>query len=398
MKFVNKTLMIVLVGVFSIVLFGAVVFAQSASPFICKGDVYPFSPNIISAHSASIEVLPNGDLFATWFAGSREGARDVDLYGARRVSGQLFWSKPEIVVASTPDHSAGNSTLWYDNQTSKLWLFYVIEEGTNWEEAVVKRMYSTDLGLTWSEPIYVKKEWGWMSGTDLVELSNGDLLLPLYDEGGATGPKWSVMFYISEDRGDTWDVFPKDRQLTSPKGMIQGNVVELESGHLLMYARTRDTWVYKSESTDFGRTWSVSEKTDIPNNNARIALEKLDSGALVLVYNPVPYRGGPRNPLRVALSYDNGVTWPYMKDIENGPALAEYSYPWLTQGPDGYLHIAYTFRRTRIRYAKLNEAWIISGKDLRVPTQPYSKEGELALFKAGISYLPYTCFEGNDMK
>jgi predicted neuraminidase len=70
--------------------------------------------------------------------------------------------------------------------------------------------------------------------------------------------------------------------------------------------------------------------------------------------------------MTVAISEDNGVTWPFVKDIEIGDGYAmtnnskdklnrEYSYPSIKQGSDGNLHIAFTYFRQTIKYVQLTE-------------------------------------------
>ena len=36
----------------------------------------------------------------------------------------------------------------------------------------------------------------------------------------------------------------------------------------------------------------------------------------------------------------------------------EYSYPSITQSPDGAIHIAYTVFRQKIRYVRILEQWV----------------------------------------
>ena len=61
---------------------------------------------------------------------------------------------------------------------------------------------------------------------------------------------------------------------------------------------------------------------------------------------------GPRTPLCVAVSDDDGKTWHNAVTLEDSP-VSQYSYPSIIQGADGDLHAVYTFRRQRIKYVRL---------------------------------------------
>ena len=58
----------------------------------------------------------------------------------------------------------------------------------------------------------------------------------------------------------------------------------------------------------------------------------------------------------LALSEDDGVTWPIRAHVETEPG--EFSYPALIQSRDGLLHLAYTYRRTHIAHVACDEAWL----------------------------------------
>jgi len=71
----------------------------------------------------------------------------------------------------------------------------------------------------------------------------------------------------------------------------------------------------------------------------------------------------------IALSEDNGETWPYIKDIQVGDGYClsnnstqsknrEFSYPSIKQSADGFIHVAFTYFRQTIKYVKLEEPWI----------------------------------------
>ena len=71
-----------------------------------------------------------------------------------------------------------------------------------------------------------------------------------------------------------------------------------------------------------------------------------DDGRLYLVYNPIPKNWGNRYPLNLAMSEDNGHTWPDIVSLAPDPA--EFSYPAIVEMEDG-IAITYTWRRERIR-------------------------------------------------
>jgi predicted neuraminidase len=75
----------------------------------------------------------------------------------------------------------------------------------------------------------------------------------------------------------------------------------------------------------------------------------------------------------VAISDDDGISWPYRRNLETGDGYCmtnnsqerlnrEYSYPSVHQGADGDLQIAYTVFRQHIRHLRIQEDWVRGGR------------------------------------
>ena len=143
-------------------------------------------------------------------------------------------------------------------------------------------------------------------------------------------------------------------------GLDQPAVVQLSDDSVLAFFRSTQAKgiIMKSVSTDGGLVWSNPEPTEFPNPEAAISLERLRNGNLVLVYNNSPKN---RFPLSVAMSADDGKTWPWKRDIETDPF--DFSYPCVMQSSDGLIHVSYTYKRINIKYATFNEAWIMQGRN-----------------------------------
>ncbi len=300
-------------------------------------------PNFPSCHASTIAEMPDGELLAAWYAGSREGAKDVAIFTSRRTYGGERWMQPEMVV-NTPNCSEGNPVLFVD-ANRQIWLFYVTMYGNHWKQCKMYYQKSSAMGNSWDERGVLRDELGWMTRNKPLYLSNGEILLPVYDERN-----WHSMVMISGNGGETWNTYG---DLSSPKGVIQPTVVQRDDGSLLMLMRSRDGEIWRSTSNDLGQSWEAAHPTDLPNPNCGVDMARLHNGNIALVYNDT--RRG-RTPLTVALSIDEGETWGYKQhlEIEEG----EYSYPAIIQAQDGGIHITYTYRRISIMHVEVDEAWI----------------------------------------
>ena len=52
-------------------------------------------PNFPSCHGSTIAEMPDGELLAAWYAGSREGAKDVAIFASRKRTRQRSLDVPE---------------------------------------------------------------------------------------------------------------------------------------------------------------------------------------------------------------------------------------------------------------------------------------------------------------
>lgn len=302
-------------------------------------------PNRPSSHCACITETPGGDLLCVWYAGSRESAADVALMIARwnRAEGQ--WSEPRLLL-DTRNRPDGNAVLHCEG-SGELWLFHDVIEGHGWDDAMLYVRTSDDEGATWSGSGPFHSQPGMMVRNRLLVLSDGRWLLPAYHERS-----WQSFCYLSDDGGAVWQ---RSEPMPSPVSLIQPAVVERSDGSLLAYLRTggEERRVWASVSHDRGRTWSECAPTGLRNPNSGLDVARLREGQLVLVCNNV---AEGRTPLHVALSPDEGASWPTIRELETGPG--EYSYPSVLQDSEGLVHVVYTYRRESIKHVWFEPAWL----------------------------------------
>ncbi len=314
-----------------------------------------------SCHASTVTILENGDIMAAWFAGSAEGADDVAIWGSRRQNG--IWSIPQK-LADDIGQPNWNPVL-YTSDNGNVLLFYKV--GRNISEWYTNLIISEDNGDTWSEPAELVK--GDTSGgrgpvrCKVIQLSNGNILAPTSTEKGA----WKCMSDIYDKTTNTWtkssEVMIEDldyeniqsvksniavsEQSFKGRGIIQPTLWESEPNVVHMMTRSSEGKIYRSDSYDGGKTWDKAYATSLPNNNSGIDVTRLDDGTLVLVYNPVGINWGPRTPIKLSVSHDNGITWGESITLDEGEG--EYSYPAIiTKNKE--LFITYTFDRKSIAF------------------------------------------------
>ncbi|MFH1927467.1 MAG: sialidase family protein, partial [Chloroflexota bacterium] len=335
---------------------------MNTQPFYHAEEMFSSLPDHPSCHASTIVCLPDGDLLTAFYAGSVEKAADVVILLSRYRAWDGVWSPPEVVV-DLPDKSVGNPVLFL-TPSGILWFFYLIMQGNKWYHCTIDSMRSTDYGASWEPDNVFRADAGWTTRNNLVVLDTGAILFPLSDnvEGHS-------IFMVSEDGGRTWQQLGK---IVSDPHNEQPAVVQLSDGSLLAYMRTagKGGRCWQSRSFDRGRSWTLAEPGPFSNPNSAMAMIRLESGGLVLVYNDSDnYRY--RTPLNIALSLDDGVTWPFVRSLEtregeftylttrldNSDSI-EFSYPAIAQDREGYIHVTYTNCRENIKHVVVNEAWI----------------------------------------
>ena len=124
--------------------------------------------------------------------------------------------------------------------------------------------------------------------------------------------------------------------------------------------RSRQDFVFATESSDGGRTWSPLARGSLPNNNSGTDAVTLADGRHLIVYNHVagtPGKwGGLRTPLNLAVSQD-GKVWQAALVLESDPG--EYSYPSIIQASDGLVHITYTWKRQKVKHVVVDPSRLV---------------------------------------
>jgi len=365
----------------------------------------------VQNHAAQITPLAGGDLGCVWFGGTQEGIPDISIYFSRLARGSDRWSSPEK-LSDDPARSEQNPIL-FPAPDGSLWLMHTAQTGGNQDTALVRRRISRDNGHSWGP---VETMFGSGAGYGLfvrhppVVMENGDLVLGNWHCVSVPGAKWvgdldTAHVLVSSDGGRSWT----EHDVPESTGCVHMSIVKVPGGLLAMFRSRWADAVYSSHSGD-GRNWTPPTPTALPNNNSSIQCLALADGRLALVFNnssaadatgrreglyddiedagdaeddglesapqtpaSAPERrafwGAPRAPMTLALSADNGRTWPFMRDLDVGDGFCmtnnskdalnrEFSYPSIAQTPDGALHIAYTYFRRAIKYVRVMPDWV----------------------------------------
>jgi predicted neuraminidase len=321
--------------------------------------VFDGQPPFKSCHASTVALLQDGSVFCSWFGGSREGAGDVKIWGALKRKG--VWQPPRMLAGQEGTPHWNPVALC--RKDGSLLLFYKVGKIiASWQTYFI---VSHDNGETWTQPQeLVPGDFGGRGPVraKAIWLSSGRLLAPgSLEEGG-----WRSFVDRSDDEGLTWiksnEVYARLRPIknASPvisdipvsdqsfhgRGVIQPTIWESAEGvHMMM--RSSEGYIYRSDSYDAGESWCEAYPTQLPNNNSGIDVVRACDGLLYLLCNPVGVNWGPRSPLCLLCSADNGNSWRQMMAMETG--TGEFSYPAIISEGDRLL-ITYTWRRERIAF------------------------------------------------
>ncbi|BCQ63255.1 sialidase family protein [Pseudomonas protegens] len=360
-------------------------------------------------HSSSVTALPGGDLMAVWFAGSREGAADVQVRSARFDAKTGEWGAEQVLATreSTRDGTGryirklGNPVIAL-GPDQRLWMFYVSVSVGGWATSAINLMVSDDLGRSWSAPRQLVTS-PFFNISTLVRAApvfhaDGAIGLPVYHEFMG---KFAEYLYLSAD-GAVIDKF----RISRGKHSLQPTIVPLDERRavaMLRYAGDTHHKVLASRTEDAGQTWSEPYPLQPSNPNSSLAAVGTDHQGLLVALNdlqdgrfklslygtdaglsqwrplveldqsPDPlgqpfsheaYKdiigegfrassGARRLPLeqRFLSNLDYRVCKPQGCDFE-------YEYPYFSRGADGLYHLVYSWNNTFIKHVSFNAAWL----------------------------------------
>lgn len=366
-----------------------------------RAEAFLASP-VVHNHAAFLQWLPDGTLACAWFGGTLEGRSDIFIHIATLAPRAESWSEADR-VSEDPDRSEQNPVIFADPASGALGLFHTAQPGGRQEACVVRfrPLERAPDGIRSGEPRTLDLAAGTFVRAQVTIRDDGAWMLPLFLCRTLPGTRWTGSHDVaavatSRDRRETWEVV----EVPGSTGCVHMTLVPLGGARMAAFFRRRQAdFVYRSESGDGGRTWSVPEATDVPNNNSSIVAIALRDGRVALLCNPVSAAesrerrtslydelgegdgradpaggvlaiwGVPRAPLTLCLSEDGGRTFPVRRAVEDGPGTClsnnaldgknqELSYPAMVEGPDGRLHLAYTFHRRAIKYVALDAGWV----------------------------------------
>lgn len=224
------------------------------------------------------------------FAEGRKGGcgdfGDVDILLRTSSDGGQSWTEPQVVVDNgslqagnptpvidllNPEYPEGRLMLFYNTGTQSEW---ETRSGNGRRKAFYK--FSSDLGLSWSEPIDISNEVHF-DRFSTKEFKDARTF--------ALGPGHAVQLAMSSKKGRIY--LPANHSLGDP----QENFADYRS--------------YGIYSDDFGKTWEVSEDLPVPSSNEAMAVELPDNELLLLIR----LQNNSDRSKMIARSLDNGTSW-----------------------------------------------------------------------------------------
>ncbi|MCJ0952468.1 sialidase family protein [Mammaliicoccus sciuri] len=327
-----------------------------------------------TAHAPALIETEDGGMLCAWFAGSFEGSGDISIVVSKLDPETQTWSIP--ITVSQGENRSEQNPAFFRHPNGDIWLIYTSQisrqEGKDNMQfsSIIMVQKSRDEGLNWSDAEVLIHNEGTFSRQPIQILSNGRWIFStwLCEDSAAGLTNDPTEFQVSDDEGTTW----KPIRMPESEGRVHANVIELEKGHLIAFMRSRFAdFIYKSESKDYGDSWSVPEATLLPNNNSSISAVKLSSGEIAIAYNLNSASNatfgkiawpGLRNPVAVSVSEDGGLTWPIGRIFEQAEGFigtenktnnAQYEYPTLYQDRQGTLHLVYAYKnRLSVKYVR----------------------------------------------
>ncbi len=330
--------------------------ADENPSIISKAEIFKADEFFNSCHASTVLETKSGGSIVAYFAGSKEGAKDVCIWLSKFENNS--WQNPKKIIYSAMT-SGKEEPCWnpvlFRLKSGRIILFF--KQAGNWKNWKGMQSFSDDEGETWSKPEALQPDGNAGPIKNKPVYVGTRIIAPTSDEPAPTD--WRVYFWISDDDAKTWK--RTDYVNTAEEiGGIQPSILIHKNGYLQAVGRTPKTggYVYQTWSKDGGITWSKICSTGLPNPNSGTDAITLKDGRHLLIYN---HTSKGRSPLNLAIS-DDGIRWFPLMVLED--SKGEYSYPAIIQRENGLVELTYTNKRKTISHALLDPSKFAPGKKM----------------------------------
>ena len=306
-------------------------------------------------HQPAVTWTPYGDLLAVWFSTDAESGREMVVLQSRFINRK--WTPAELFY-KVPDRNMTGSALL--TVGGKMYHFNGIGDAGEWKDLALGLRESETGGSVWTPTRLIEPEHRVRHQVIAGPIVTKDGRILLCCDAGPDGEAGSSL-HVSRDGGKTWE------DTGSKIAGIHAGIVERKDGSLMAFGRGNaiDGRMPCSISYDGGYTWTYTA-TEFPpiGSGQRLILKRLQEGPIMLC-------SFGENGLFVALSYDEGATWPVKKLLTDGKTRVLDGGAWTgtftmdathaepkgylacTQSPDGMIHLL----SSRVHY-RFNLKWI----------------------------------------
>ncbi len=372
--------------------------AVAAEPMLEKVMVFPAGLEGVARYRIPGIVVTSKGTVLAYSEARRNSSSDwgeIEVHLRRSTDGGKTWEKPQLIahrgdrIEGNPRKKTGgekeqtvnNPVAIVDRETGSIEFLYCI----NYARCFSVR--SLDDGVTWSEPVEItdtflpfRKHYPWTviaTGPGHgIQLQSGRLVVPIwlaYGTNGDHSPSASATIY-SDDHGKTWQagylVFPNEAPFNNPNETM---IAETHAGEVLLVNRNVSDPNRKlvSRSPDGATQWAKPEfHPELWEPVCMSSIVKYPQQQGVLFYSgprsldldkegkEIPRGRGKRHQLTIQVSYDDGKTWPKMRELVKGPS----AYSDLAVLPDGTILCFYEVGND-IEIARFNREWVDGQKE-----------------------------------
>jgi len=265
--------------------------------------------------------LRNGDLFCVFYAGyghvspvSESWPKGGRICWTRSRDNGRTWSDPRVLVDTELDDR--DPSVMQTSDGTLICNFFTYVPG----EPALHIIRSHDNGETWEpkpQPLHPEPDTAFACSAPVLELPNGELILPLYFEHKAG-------LVRSTDGGTTWGDLRVIGAESDHNHDAEPHIIRLPDGRLFTTLRP---CMCQSYSSDDGHTWTPPEPTGFEGHAPYHVVTR---DGLLLCAHRLP-------DTALHISTDWGATWegPFVIDNVIG------SYPSMVELPDGTIFCVY---------------------------------------------------------